>query len=149
MENQISYSAMQFKTDLFSTPINNSSDFFNLSTNVTISLKKDWKIQAWSWYQSPLTWGLFELKSQSGTGFGFSKSFFNKQLNLNLSFFDIFRKNGTRAYINFQNQKVYANIIPESPQFFFTARYNFGNTKAARRSEFESGADDLKDRAGK
>lgn len=149
MENEISYSGVRYQSDLFGTPINNQSAFFNLSTNVTVTLKKDWKIMAWSWYQSPMTYGIFNIKSQAGTGFGFSKTFFDNKLQLNLSFMDIFRKNGNRVWVDFQNQNFSLREIPESPQFFFMARYSFGNSKAAKKSQFESGADDLKNRTGK
>jgi iron complex outermembrane recepter protein len=149
MENELSYSTLQFKSDLFGTEINEKSSFVNLSTNLTVTLKHNWKIQAWSWYQSGFTYGIFQIKSQAGTGFGFSKTFFDQKLSMNLSFYDIFRRNGNRVSIQFQNQNVYFREIPESPQFNFTVRYNFGNSKAAKRSDFQSGADDLKDRTGK
>lgn len=149
MENNISYSAMRFQTDLFGTPIDNKTSFVNLSTNVTFTLKHDWKIQAWSWYQSGFTYGIFKIKSQSGTGCSFSKGMLNNKLQLSLSFYDIFRKNGNRVTVNFQNQNVKLRTVPESPQLNFMLRYNFGNSKAAKKSQFQSGADDLKDRTGK
>lgn len=149
MENNLSYSTSRFQSNLYGTEVNNFSAFYNLSTNLTFSLKKAWKIQVWSWYQSPLTYGIFELKSTSGTGCSVSKSLLDNKLNINLSAMDIFRKNGNRVNVDFQNQHLYLQEIPESPRFSLSVRYNFGNTKAARRSQFESGADDLKDRTGK
>lgn len=149
MENNISYSSMRFKSDLFGTTIDNKTSFVNLSTNLTFTLKHDWKIQAWSWYQSGFTYGIFNIKSKSGTGCSVSKGLLNNKLQLSLSFFDIFRQNGTRVTVNFQNQNVNLKSVPESPQLFFMARYNFGNSKAAKKSDFESGANDLKDRTGK
>jgi hypothetical protein len=54
-----------------------------------------------------------------------------------------------RASINYQNQDVYLEFIPETPRIVFRVRYSFGNTKATRKAEDKSGADDLKNRTGK
>lgn len=149
MENQFSYSGTRFRSDLFGTSVDTKSSFINASTNITFSLKNNWKIFTWGWYQSALTYGIFKIKPVGGTGFGFSKGLLNNKMQLNLSFMDILQTNGTRVTVDFQNQHVSLRSIPESPQLFFMVRYNFGNTKAAKKAEFENGADDLKNRTQK
>jgi hypothetical protein len=148
-ELELNESYNRFTSNLYGTNIDNKSWTFNGSSNFTFSLKHDFKIQVWYWYQGPGTYGIFNSKSQSGTGASFSKSFYNKQLNVSLSGYDLFRQNGMRAYVNFQNQDVYISSTPESPRVFLRVRYSFGNKKATRKAESKSGADELKDRTGK
>ncbi len=70
-------------------------------------------------------------------------------MTLTLAIYDIFQTSGLRAYVNFQNQDAYIAFIPETPRVFFRVRYTFGNTKATRKAQDKSGADDLQNRTGK
>ncbi len=149
MENEFNLMYNRFKSDLFNTPIDNKSLNYTASSNFTFTLPHDLKIQAWGWYNSPGTYGIWKMKSKGGVGCGISKSFFNKQLSASLNVQDIFRTNGMRATINFQNQDVYMEFIPESPRVNLRLRYSFGNNKAVRKAKDKSGADELKDRTGK
>jgi iron complex outermembrane recepter protein len=139
----------RFVSDLYGTPIDIKAWMWNASTNMTFMLPKDFKVQAWGWYNSPAVYGIFYTKPQGGVGFGISKTFFNRQLTINASAMDVFHTSGMRANINFQNQDMYVEFIPETPRVYVRVRYSFGNRKATRKAETKSGADELKNRTGK
>lgn len=139
----------KYTSVLFDGQYNNTSWMFNGSTTLSFSLPKTLKIQTWVWYQSPGVYGVFQMKSQGGSGASVSKSFYNKQLSLTLAIYDIFQTSGLRASVNYQNQDAYISFIPETPRVFLRARYTFGNTKATRKAEDKSGAEDLQNRTGK
>jgi hypothetical protein len=61
---------------------------------------------------------------------------------------DIFHTQVLNINVNFDGQDLRVNHVPDSRTVTARVRYNFGNAKAARKSEFKSGADDLKERAG-
>ncbi|HTL83337.1 MAG TPA: TonB-dependent receptor [Bacteroidia bacterium] len=149
MENEINLSYSKYHSPLYGSTLDIQSWMWNPSTNITIILPHEWKIQTWGWYQSPGTYAMFHTKSKAGVGCGLSKNCLNKQLQLSLNVQDIFSTNGMRATINYQNQDVYLEFIPESPRVFIRARYTFGNSKATRKAQTISGADDLKGRTGK
>ncbi|CAN5917605.1 outer membrane beta-barrel family protein [soil metagenome] len=148
-ELQLSESYNKYTSVLFDGQYDNKSWMFNASTTLTFSLPKTLKIQTWVWYQSPGVYGVFHMRSQGGSGASVSKSFLNKQLSMTLAIYDIFQTSGLRAYINYQNQDAYISFIPETPRVFLRARYTFGNTKATRKAQDKSGADDLQNRTGK
>jgi hypothetical protein len=116
---------------------------------MNFSLPKTLKIQTWIWYQGPGTYGIFDVRSKAGSGASVSKSFLNKQLNATIAIYDIFNSSGMRADVHFQGQDVYINMRPETPRVVLRLRYTFGNSKAARKAEGKTGADDLQNRTGK
>jgi hypothetical protein len=148
-EIELNESYHRFTSNLYGTNIDNKSWMFNGSTTFTFTLPHSVKFQIWGWYQGPGTYGIFYSKSQGGVGTSISKTFFNKQLSVNLVGNDLFHQNGMRASINFQGQDVYLEFIPETPRVFLRVRYSFGNKKATRKAESKSGAEDLKNRTGK
>lgn len=148
-EVNISESYNRFTSVLFETPYDQSSWMFNAQTTMTFSLPRTLKIQAWIWYQGPGVYGIFETRSQAGSGASVSKSFMNKQLNATIAIYDIFNSSGMRANIHFQNQDVYLYSRPETPRIALRVRYSFGNLKATRKAEDKSGAEDLQNRTGK
>lgn len=148
METEFNVVYNRFASELYGTMIDNRNWMFNGSANLTFMLKGGWKAQAWGWYRSPATYGIFRSKSMGGVGASLSKNFLENKLQLSLTVTDIFRTNGMRASINFQNQDVYMEWTPDSRRVYLRVRYSFGNTKAARRDAAKSGADELKQRTG-
>ncbi|HEU4718929.1 MAG TPA: TonB-dependent receptor [Bacteroidia bacterium] len=149
MENDLNLSYNQYKSDLFGTLVDNKSWMFNGSSNLTFRLPQEWKLQLWGWYNSPGTYGIFRMKARGGVGGGISKTMLNRQLQFNLTVQDLFRTTGMHATINFQNQDAYVEFRPDSPRVYLRVRYSFGNSKATRKAQSKTGADDLKDRTGK
>ncbi|MBI3509362.1 MAG: TonB-dependent receptor [Bacteroidetes bacterium] len=148
MENDFNYMYDRYSSVLYGTTIDNRNNTWTASSNLTVSLPGNLKFQAWGWYNAPATYGIFHMKERWGTGAGISGTFCNKQLNVLLNVSDIFRSNGMRATINFQNQDMSLRFVPESPRVYLRVRYSFGNSKATRKAETKTGADELKDRTG-
>lgn len=148
-EVNISETYARFTSMLFGTPYDQTTWMFNASTTMNFSLSHNWKIQSWVWYQGPALYGILQMKSQGGSGFSISKSFYNKKLNVMAAIYDIFNTSGMRGSTTFQNQDVYLRVQPETPRIALRARYTFGNSKATRKAQDKSGADDLQNRTGK
>jgi hypothetical protein len=148
-ELELNESYGHFTSYIEDLPFDNRSWMFNGSATFTFSLPKNVKIQTWGWYQSAATEGIFTMKPKEGSGASVSKSFLNKQLSATIAIYDIFHTSGLKATVNYQNQDVFVYFIPETPRVAFRLRYTFGNTKAVRKAQDKSGADDLKDRTGK
>lgn len=149
MENQLNYYINRFKSFVYGSPVDNQSRSFNASTNLTLTLKGNWKIQAWGWYRSAMAYGIFDFRPIGGVGGGITKMMLDNRLMLNVSMYDIFRTNTFHTHIEFQGQHVDFKTIPESPSVYFGFRYSFGKTKAAKKSEYDGGAGDLQDRTKK
>jgi hypothetical protein len=138
-----------YHSTLFDSEYDKESWSFNGSATASITLPHTLSIQMWGWYQSPGTYGIFETKSQWGSGASVSKSFYKKQLTTSIAIYDAFHTTGIRASISYQNQDAYVAFISETPRVVFRVRYTFGNSKANRKEQNKSGADDLKNRTGK
>jgi hypothetical protein len=81
--------------------------------------------------------------------FGLSKNFLKNKLRLTINASDAFYNNTQHVNVDFENQHLYARHAFDSRVVYVRLRYNFGNSKAARKSEFKNAADDLQKRAGK
>ncbi|CAN5385173.1 outer membrane beta-barrel family protein [soil metagenome] len=139
----------RYNSVLFDSTYDHSSWSFSANSTFSFSLKKNFKIQTWAWYQAPGTYGIFQTKSKFGSGISISKNFFEKSLMTSIAVYDIFNTSGMRASINYQNQDVYIEFRPETPRVQFRVSYSFGNKKAQRKAEEKSGAEDLQNRTGK
>ncbi|HTL81911.1 MAG TPA: outer membrane beta-barrel family protein, partial [Bacteroidia bacterium] len=127
--------------------LNRGNTALDLYLTETFTVFKDWKVQVSGWYQSRMVYTIFTLGSTSDVSIGISKSFLKKKLNCSLNAGDLFYQNTQHVTVNFGTQDLYAWHEFDTRVVFLRAKYNFGNAKAARKSQFSSGADDLKDRA--
>jgi hypothetical protein len=148
IENNISASHLSYRSELFGGNVDNQSWLINLYMQHTISLPKDFKVQISGWWQNGFIYGIFQLRPMGGMDVGFSKSLLANKISLSLNFNAIFFTAYPRVNINFQNQNVELKNRNESRRVMFRLTYNFGNSKAARRSQSKSAADDLRNRAG-
>ena len=96
-------------------------------------------------YQSPLTYGIYNIKPRYAVDMGISKSFMDKKLNLKLACDDIFniRRNDLSSHALNNNFDIRQRNDTRVGRF--TVTYNFGNSSIKSR-EHRSGADDEKGR---
>ena len=138
----------QYRSNLYGTEFTNGNAVFNTDATETFLLKGGYKIQASAWYQSRQVYGIFVFHPMGGLDVAFSRNFFSNKLQCSLNFRDIFHTNTFDLHVDFAGQDIRVHHIPDSQTVTARVRYNFGNSKAARKSQFKSGADDLKNRAG-
>lgn len=121
---------------------------WNFYQQHTISLPNEWKVQVSGFLQTGLLYGMFEVGRQGYLDIGVSKSFFNKKLNASLNASDILYTSYNRVRVNYQNQNVFLINKQESRRVMLRVSYNFGNAKAARKTQFKSASEEIQKRAG-
>lgn len=137
----------RFENKDASVAFNRSGTTFNCSLKETFLLAHGWKLEASGWYQSPMVYSLFYIQQSGDISLSCSKNFMKEKLRLSLSVSDVFYTQSQTVLVEFENQDLYSLHDFDSRVVYARARYNFGNSAAARKSNFKSGADDLKKRA--
>ncbi|HET6991925.1 MAG TPA: outer membrane beta-barrel family protein, partial [Bacteroidia bacterium] len=138
-----------YKTNLNGANLDRANTAVDLYANETFLLAHGWKFEASAWYQSSTVYTIFTIRPSADISLGVSKNFFKEKLHLSVNASDLFYSNTQKVYIDFDNQHLYARHAFDSRVVYVRLRYNFGNSKAARKSQFKSAADDLQKRVGK
>jgi outer membrane receptor protein involved in Fe transport len=115
-----------------------------LNLNNTFSLPHDIKLEASAYYQSPLIYGIFDLKSQYQFDLGVSKKF--GDWNVRLSLADVFDTRENRVKIKQGDLDV--NIVNkwETRVARINLSYTFGNSKLKMSKARKTAASDIEQR---
>ena len=145
MNNNFTAFYLGFKTNTTKLNLDNGQFAGNGNSINTFILSKTVKAEGTFNYQSPLTYGLFHIRSQYSFDAGISKSFAEKRANLKFSVSDVFntRKQNLTVRQGNLNFDVFQKNETRVARLTFT--YNFGNSKIQSRRH-QSGADDEKSR---
>ncbi|HEY1025739.1 MAG TPA: TonB-dependent receptor [Sphingobacteriaceae bacterium] len=111
-----------------------------LSSTQNFTLPHGFRLEISGRYQSPLTYGIFDLAQQYQIDGGLQKSLFNRKGSLKLSVTDIFDMQKTSLSTTFRNMDLHINERYNTRQTRLTFTYRFGsaeNKAAARRSGVE------------
>ncbi len=136
-----------FKSDsLLGANLSRGKVAFQAKALNTFTLGKVFKAELSGDYQSPLVYGVFNIKPQYAVDAGLSKSFANKKLNVKFSVSDIFntRTNNLSSYYANTNINIYQKR--DTRVALLTLTYNFGNSKLTPTRRHNSGADAEKNR---
>jgi iron complex outermembrane receptor protein len=137
---------LKFKTDtLLGGKLDNGRAAYQIRTTQTFKIAKGYKAELSSYYNSAMTYGIFNIKPQYANDLGISHSFADKKANIKLSMSDIFntRRNDVTSYYQANNLDIKQKNESRVTRLTFT--YNFGNNKIKVR-QHQSGADDEKGR---
>jgi hypothetical protein len=138
-----------YKTNFYGDPLNRSNVAVDIYLTETFLLKHGWKAEVSGWYQSPMVYTIFLIHPSGDVSLGLSKSFLNNKLKFTLNAGDLFYTQTQHVTIDFNTQHLYAIHKFDTRVVFVRLRYNFGNSNAAKKSQFKNAADDLQKRAGK
>lgn len=147
-ESNASITWSQYTSNLYGIAFTNGNATFNADVTETFLLKGGYKLQVSGWYQGRNVYGIFVFHPFGGVDAALTKSFFHNTLQCSINFRDIFHTNTMNLHVDFNDQDIRVHHVPDSQTVTARVRYSFGNSKAARKPEFQSGADDLKNRAG-
>jgi iron complex outermembrane receptor protein len=145
MNNNVTAFYLGFKTSSPELNLDNGQFAGNGNSINTFILSKTVKMEGTFNYQSPLTYGLFQIRSQYSFDAGISKSFAQKKANLKFSVSDVFNTRKQNLTVNQGNLNFSVFQKNETRVARLTFTYNFGNTKIQSRRH-QSGADDEKSR---
>jgi iron complex outermembrane receptor protein len=137
---------LKFKTDtLLGGKLDNGRAAYQIRTTQTFKIAKGYKAELSSYYNSAMTYGIFNIKPQYANDLGISHSFADKKANIKLSMSDIFntRRNDVTSYYQANDLDIKQKNESRITRLTFT--YNFGNNKIKVR-QHQSGADDEKGR---
>ena len=135
-----------FKSDsLLGGNLNKGRAAFQAKALQTFSFGKGFKAELSGDYQSPLVYGVFNIKPQYAVDAGISKSFANKKANIKFSVSDIFNTRTNNLTSNYQNTNISIYQKQETRIALLTLTYNFGNSKLETRRH-SSGANEEKGR---
>jgi iron complex outermembrane receptor protein len=145
MNNNITGFYLGFKTNSTKLTLNNGQFAGNGNSINTFILSKTVKMEGTFNYQSPLTYGLFQIRSQYSFDAGISRSFAEKKATLKFSVSDVFNTRQQNLSVRQDNINFDVFQKNETRVARLTFTYNFGNSKIQARRH-QSGADDEKSR---
>jgi iron complex outermembrane receptor protein len=145
MNNNVTGFYLGFKSPQTELNLNNGQYAANGNSINTFVLSKTIKMEGTFNYQSPLTYGLFQIRSQYSFDAGISKSFAQKKANFKFSVSDVFNTRKQNLTVNQGNLNFSVFQKNETRVARLTFTYNFGNSKIQSRRH-NSGADDEKSR---
>jgi outer membrane receptor protein involved in Fe transport len=106
--------------------------------NNSLTFKKGWAGEVNFFYQTPLQYGIFKLKSQWNLGFGVKKDVMKKKATIRLTVDDLFNKTVNRVSTSYQNMDISLLENDYNTVARLTFTYKFG--KAAGGPRKRSGA---------
>jgi len=115
-----------------------NNKFYITSNNIfSISKKKNWTAELSGWYNSSNLQGLFKSNSTFDVSVGMRKYFYSKKLSLSLAFSDIFWRNATRTFVDFENQNYNFLSRNSTQKIRFAISYKLNNKNHKKIKERE------------
>ena len=120
---------------------------FNIYSQHTFRLPKDFSAEVSGWYSSPSIWGgTFEMREMFSIDLGLQKKLFEGRANLKVSVSDIFRGTNFRGTSIFGDLFMIASGINDSRRLRVNFSYLFGNTQVKRARRRKTGLSDESNR---
>ena len=148
MENEFLELYSSTKSDLFGEELSRQNWGFEYDGSMSFYLPKNLTIQITGEYSSKISYGIFDMKNVWESGLNVTKFFNDKTWLVSFGIRDMFKTGMDRITVTFQGQDMRISSYDENRTFYFRVRYNFGQTKI-KKSGYNSGADDLKNRTNK
>lgn len=137
----------RYKGDIANTPLNAGRPTFDINTNNSFLLPKDFSAELGGWYQARQLYGYMDVHPQWMLNFGVQKHLFQKQATVRVNVQDAFWTGYPRAtsvYTGYREDFI-AERETRTVNIAFT--YRFGNNKVSPIRRHRSGAEDEKGRA--
>ncbi|WP_343562052.1 outer membrane beta-barrel family protein [Sphingobacterium sp.] len=101
----------------------------NISSNYVLDKNAGWNLELGNTFTSPTIQGPFRITGYSSTYLTTNRKFFNKHVEVNLAFMDIFRTEKMRISSKYADQNNYFDDYRDTRKVSVTLRYHFGNQK--------------------
>lgn len=121
---------------------------YSIFSQQTFDLPGGFKGEVSGYYSGPGVWGgVFEYESSWSLNLGLQKKFFQKRMNVKLSFSDIFYESGWDGVSDFAGAKSFGSGRYDSRRAAISVSYNFGNENVKSRKR-KTGIEDESKRVG-
>ena len=137
-----------FESPIPSGQLSNASWGSNVYLGNNIQLPNKWNMEANLNYTTPLTWGLFEVRSKWGIDLGVSKSILKGKGNLKLGVDDIFKTRIERVNVIQDDIDLYVNSTRDTRRAKISFSYNFGNAKVKAAKKRKTATEEENSRIG-
>ncbi len=132
---------LQFKSDsLFGGNLSDGKLTYQIKATQTFTFAGI-KAELFTRYNAPMIYGIYHLNSRWSNDIGFSKSFYQKKLNIKFAVTDVFNTWTNNLNANYQADDFIIKQKGQTRGGRLTLTYNFGNSKV-KASEHHSGAED-------
>lgn len=126
----------------------NSKLSTNISSTNSFILPKKFTLELMAWYQSPLAYGMFQIKDMWSLNLGIQRSFLNNKARVKVSFDDVFNTMKNQASAKYDNVDVKSRNTWSSQKVGITFSYRFGKTDMKPSRQRSVGLEDEKNRVG-
>lgn len=133
---------------LANTTINNGAPTYNIYTNNTFLLPKEFSAELSGWYQARQVYGFMDLRPMWMLNLGLQKTFWQKRATVRLNAQDIFWKGYPRATSTYTGYEETFVAQRDTRQFTISLSYRFGQRTVPTMRRRTGGAEDEKNRAG-
>jgi hypothetical protein len=131
-----------YEGNLANTPLSDGTPAFQVSTQNSFTLPKDWSGELTGWYQSKQRYGYMHINLQYAVNIGLQKAFWEKKATLKLSVTDIFLKQNPTGESDFSAYHEDFTVLRDSRVATLTATYRFGKRSVAPTRRRQRGAED-------
>lgn len=132
-----------FQTELPGEDLDKAQLSTYCGLNQTFNLPMDFKLGLDAFYQTPVVFGVFEVKSNYGIDLALSKKFLDDQLQVTVGASDIFHTNRSDVIIRQGTIDSYAEQEWDTQRLKLSLRYNFGNNNKISGKQKDRGPEEL------
>ncbi len=122
---------------------------YHINVSNDISINDKLKAEVGAFYQSALTYGIFEIKPRYSVDLGASYKVMEGKGSLKLSVKDIFWTNNNDVLIDHESIDLRTRNVRESRRAQLTFNYNFGNQKVKKARNRSTAMSDEENRVGR
>jgi hypothetical protein len=137
----------KYRGNYANTTLNDGNMVFDLRTNNTFTLGKDWSAEVNFNYHTREQYAFMNLEPMWGLGAGIQKQLFKRKANIKLSFTDIFWTSLPAAVIKYRDYEETFDVYRDSRQASVSYTHRFGDNKLAPSRRRVGGAEEEKQRA--
>jgi len=137
-----------FESSIPSGQLSNASWGSNVFLSNNIHLPGKLNMEANLNYTTPLTWGLFKVRSKWGIDLGVSKSILKGKGNLKLGVDDIFKTRIERVNVIQDDIDLYVNSTRDTRRAKISFSFNFGNSKVKAAKKRKTATEEENSRIG-
>jgi hypothetical protein len=131
-----------YEGNLANTPLNDGIPAFNINSQNSFTLPREWSAELSAFYQSKQLYGYMTIDPIYMVGLGAQKNFLDKRATVKLSITDIFMRQNPHGKSDFSNYHEDFDVKRDTRVATLSATYRFGKRTIAPTRRRQRGAED-------